>query len=105
MAISFGYVIRQQKALEDSLNDRINDHLTVKVEEPQRMTGKWQIVLYNAGIFPPKTIKAKMYYIKDKIIWYAVTEEELPLPEGTMLLPDDGRNLENYEVYGFPDIK
>jgi hypothetical protein len=81
--------------------DRLNDKPQVTVEEPQMITGRWQIILYNSRIFPPKVIKTSSYYVKDKVIWYKdeVTQDELPMPDGGMLIPDDGRDLETYGVY------
>lgn len=83
------------------LENRIVQQARPQVEEPQRIQGKWQIIMYRSGIFPPKIIKTDCYYVKDKIIWYRdmATGEELPLPEGDQIIPDDGRDLEQYGVY------
>jgi hypothetical protein len=72
-----------------------------KVEEPQRITGHWQIIMFQSRLFPPPTIKTTSYYIKDKVIWYLDTEtgEELPLEGDWIVLPDDGRDLEPYGIY------
>lgn len=79
----------------------LNDKPEVTVEEPQKINGKWQIILYHANIVPTKIIKTSCYFVRDKIIWYldASTGDELPLPEGAMIIPDDDRNLEDYGVY------
>lgn len=81
--------------------DRIMQQPRAQVEEPQKMTGKWQIIMFRSGIFPPRVIKTDCYYVKDKTIWYRdmTTGAELPLPEGDQIVPDDGRDLEQYGVY------
>lgn len=86
--------------------DKINDRLQVKVEEPQRITGKWQIVLYQPGIFPPKIVKTDSYYIRDKVLWYQDedTGEDIPVIGDCIALPDDGRDLEAYGVYDVEPI-
>lgn len=92
---------------QTQLKEKLDDKPKVVIEEPQRITGKWQILLFKSGIFPPKIIKTNYFYSKDKIIWYAdpLTGVELPLPEGDMIVPDDGRDLEQYGVYKITDMQ
>lgn len=104
MMVSLRQMITTQdelKANQQQLEDRINNSSHIEVEKPHKVIGKWQIVLFNAGIIPTKTIKTSCFYVKEKVVWYAdpLTGDELPLPEEAMVIPDDGRELEQYGVY------
>jgi hypothetical protein len=86
---------------QQQLEDKINQSSKPEIEQPARITGKWQIILFQSGMIPPRVIKTSSYFVKDKIIWYAdeVTGQELPLPTEAMIIPDDQRNLEQYGVF------
>jgi hypothetical protein len=86
---------------QQQLEDKIKQSAKPEIEEPVKLVGDWQIILFQAGIVPTKIIKTNSFFVKDKVVWYQdeSTGDELPLPEGSMVLPDDGRDLEQYGVY------
>lgn len=81
--------------------DRISQTAKPEIEEPVKITGKFQIILFQASMIPSRAIKTSSFFVKEKIIGYAdhITAQDLPLQEGAMIIPDDDRDIEQYGVF------